>query len=92
MKHLLQILTFLVGLLSITTHAVAAQDVGNMSDIQVSEYAIRMSEVMEEIQQRQLCAEKDTSCVRAEFARHGVSYDDKESVQKRLALMVGSFY
>ena len=66
--------------------------VEHMSDVEVSEYAIRMSNALENIQKNQLCQPNDDSCVRSELARHGVSYDDKEAVKKRLAIMVGSIY
>jgi len=90
MKHLLQVFTFLIGLFLASMYAVASPEVDHMSNIEVSEYAARMSQVMADIQYRQICTSQDTHCVRAEFARQGVSYDDKESVQKRLALMIGS--
>jgi len=92
MKPVLYVFVFFTGLLLNFTPALASPDVAQMSDIEVSEYAARMSEVITEIQYRQLCSIQDTYCVRAEFARHGVSYDDKESVQKRLLLMVGKVF
>ena len=92
MKSALGVFIFLGGLLLNMTRAMASPDVAHMSDIEVSEYAIRMSEVITEIQHQQLCSMQDTYCVRAEFARHGISYDDKESVQKRLVLMVGKVF
>ncbi len=92
MKRLLQIMVFMAGLSLATVRAVASPDVDQVSDSEVSEYAIQMSEIIEEIQYRQICAVQDTPCVRAEFTRHGVSYDDKESVQKRLLLMIGKVF
>jgi hypothetical protein len=89
MKYLFQALVIFVGLFYGAIYAVASPDVEQMSDIEVSEYAVHMSKVLEKIQYRQLCASHDTHCVRAEFARHGLSYDDKVSVQKRLIIMVG---
>ena len=91
MKPVSHVLIFTAGLL-LTMRAFATPEVAHMSDIEVSEYAVRMSHVIEDIQYRQLCAMHDTACVRAEFARHGVSYDDKEPVQKRLVLMVGKVF
>jgi len=90
MKRVLQILLFIVGLPLMTLSVVASPSVDLMSDIEVSEYAVHMSRVLEQIQYRQLCAMNDTYCVRAEFARQGIAYDDKVAVQKRLVLMVGS--
>lgn len=92
MRHLLQALTFLAGSFVTSTYALASPEVDHMSDIEVSEYAARMSQVIDDIQYRQVCTSQDTRCVRAEFARQGVSYDDKKSVQKRLALMIGSMH
>jgi len=92
MKPVLYALIFIAGLLLASSRVFAMPDVAYMSDIEVSEYAERMSHVIEEIQYRQLCTVQDSDCVRAEFARHGVSYDDKESVQKRLLLMVGKVF
>ncbi len=89
MKLLLQILLFIAGLSLIALRADASPSVDHMSDIEVSEYAVHMSRVIEQIKYRQLCAVNDTHCVRAEFTRNGLSYDDKVSVQKRLILMVG---
>ncbi len=93
MRQLLQALVLMAGLLFIPAYVLASPEVDRMSDIELSEYAVQMSEVIEEIQYRELCvAQQDTSCVRAEFARQGVSYDDKASVQKRLALMIGNMH
>jgi len=72
--------------------AVASPDVERMSDIEVSEYAIRMSTVLESIQYQQLCQLHDIQCLRAEFLRYGLHYEDKEQVQKRLALLISSMY
>jgi len=92
MRQLLQALILMAGLLFIPLHALASPEVDRMSDIEVSEYAVQMSKVIEEIQCRELCVAQDTSCVRAEFAHHGVSYDDKALLQKRLVLMIGSMH
>ena len=92
MKHLLRSVALITGLALSTVRAVASPEVDRMSDIEVSEYAVHMSSVLENIQYRQLCVSQDTRCFRAEFARHGISYDDKISVQKRVVLMIGSVY
>lgn len=94
MKHILRTVTLIAGLALSSMRAVASPlpDVERMSDIEVSEYAVQMSSVLESIQNHQLCGTNDTHCVRAEFARHGISYDDRESVQKRVILMIGSVY
>ncbi|NOQ88527.1 MAG: hypothetical protein GQ550_06340 [Gammaproteobacteria bacterium] len=91
-KHLLRSAALIAGLALSSIRAVASPDVDRMSDIEVSEYAVQMSSVLQKIQNRQLCASQDTGCFRTEFARHGISYDDKESVQKRVVLMIGSVY
>jgi len=92
MRSMLHVFVFSGGLLMNTAHALASPDVAQMSDIEVVEYGARMSQLLRKIQSRQLCSMQDTSCVRAEFARHGISYDDKESVQKRLVVMVGKVF
>ncbi|MBE9559779.1 MAG: hypothetical protein IMF15_03270 [Proteobacteria bacterium] len=92
MKHLLRSVVLIAGFALTTVRAVASPDVDRMSDVEVSEYAVQMSSVLENIQYRQLCALRDAHCFRTEFARHGISYDDKESVQKRVVLMIGSVY
>jgi len=92
MRSALGVFVFSGGLLLNMTPVIASPDVAHMSDIEVSEYAVRMSEVITEIQYHQLCSMQDTYCVRTEFARHGISYDDKEPVQKRLVLMVGKVF
>ena len=92
MRSAIRVLVFSGILLLNMTSVVASPDVAHMSDIEVSEYGVRMSEVMTEIQHHQLCSMQDTYCVRAEFDRHGISYDDKESVQKRLVLMLGKVF
>ncbi len=91
MKHVLQFILVLTGLL-FSTVTLASTEVEKMSDIEVSEYAARMAEVMDKIKNRQLCGSHDASCVRDEFARNGISYDDKVLVQKRLAPMIGTMY
>ena len=92
MKHIFQITALIAGLALTSVSAVASPDVDRMSDIEVSEYAVKMSRLMDKIQNSQLCVSRDTYCVRSEFARHGISYDDKESVQKRIVIMIGSVY
>lgn len=92
MKHVLQKTALITALVLTTVRAVAAPDVDRMSDIEVSEYAVRMSSVLQNMQHYRLCGSHDTQCARDEFARHGLSYDDKESVQKRLVIMIGSIY
>lgn len=85
-------LVLTLGLLWSSVAAMASPPVDVMSDAEVSEYAIRMSELLDKIQDRHLCISDDVRCVRAEFFRHGVSYDDKEPVQKRLVIMKGSIH
>ncbi len=92
MKPVFQVTAFIAGFLLMSLPTVASPDVDHMSDLEVSEYAVRMSRVIEAIQYRQLCPVQDTYCMRVEFARQGISYDDKESVQKRLVLMVGKVF
>lgn len=92
MKYPMQIFSLLAGSLLVMNPVLASSDVDHMSDVEVQNYAVRMSEVMDDIQNQQICEVQDTRCVRAEFARQGVSYEDKKSVQKRLALMVGTLY
>ncbi len=94
MKHIFQIVALIAGLALTSMHAVASPDVDRMSDIEVSEYAVKMSSLMDKIQNSQLCVSRDTHshCVRSEFARNGISYDDKISVQQRIVLMIGSVY
>jgi hypothetical protein len=71
---------------------VASPAVDIMSDSEVSEYAIRMSSVLQKISNRQICMAEDLRCICAEFARHGLSYEDKEPVMKRLSIMIGSIH
>jgi len=90
MKQFWSSTVFVVSVLLSSARVMASPAVDKMSDIEVSEYAERMSNVLEQIQSKQLCLSNDKHCVRAEFARNGVSYDDKESVKQRLFIMVGS--
>ena len=92
MNKFLLYVTLILSLLLPSMHAIASPMVDRMSDIEVSEYAIQMSTVIENIQDRQLCLSNDVTCVRAVFARHGVSYDDKEAVKKRLYIMMGTIH
>lgn len=92
MKRVTQSAVLAVGLLFSTMRAVAATDVEHMSDIEVCEYAARMSTALENIKSQQLCELQDTQCVRTELARYAVSYDDKEMVQKRLLILMGSLH
>lgn len=92
MKPVIQSVVLAAGLLLSTMRAVASPDVNHMSDVEVCEYAARMSNALEKIQYYQICDQRDTQCVRTEMARYGVSYDDKETIQKRLVIMVGSIH
>ena len=92
MNQLTRVTVLMAGLALSSMRAVASTEVDKMSDIEVSEYAVRMSSVLEKIQHRQLCAPGDMHCVRTVFDRNGLSYDDKESVQKRLVWMVGDIF
>ena len=92
MKRLLTTMALVLGLLLSTVRAIASQDVDHMSNIEVSEYAIRMSEAIDDIRENRLCHSDDISCLRTEFLRHGVDYDDKRAVQKRIVIMIGSIY
>jgi hypothetical protein len=92
MKRVVQSAFLAAGLLFSTIRAVASPDIDLMSDIEVSEYAARMSRVLENIQYYQLCEQQDARCVRTEMARYGISYDDKETVQKRLTIMIGTIH
>ena len=92
MKRVTQSVVLAAGLLFSTVRAVAATEVEHMSDIEVCEYAARMSTALDNIKSHQLCEQKDTQCVRTELARHGISYDDKEMLQKRLHILMGSLH
>ena len=92
MNRFIQTAILSAGLLLSSMRVMASPAVDNMSDMEVSEYAIRMSAVLEKINSEQLCLTSDHRCVRNEFARNGVAYDDKEAVQKRLVIMIGSIY
>lgn len=92
MKRFLLWLTLFLGLLFSSGNAFASSSVEHMSNIEVSEYAIRMSNVLENIQNNHLCRSDDVSCIRAEFKRNGISYDDKKAVQKRLLILIGSIH
>ena len=92
MKPVIQSAAFAAGLLMSTVRAVASPDVDLMSDIEVTEYATRMSSALSNIEYYQICEPRDAECIRAELARYGISYDDKETVQKRLVILVGSVH
>lgn len=92
MRPVIQSAVFAAGLLMSTVRAVASPDVDLMSDIEVTEYAERMSNALNNVQYYQICEPQDTQCISAELARYGVSYDDKETVQKRLVILVGSVH
>jgi hypothetical protein len=92
MKRVIQSVVLIAGLLLSSVRAVAATEVEHMSDIEVCEYAARMSSALENIESYQICEQQDTKCVRTELARYGVSYDDKEMVQKRLVILIGSVH
>ncbi len=92
MKTIVRTAALITGLVLTAARAVATPDVDAMSDIEVSEYAVRMSSVLEKIEHNHLCVSQDVQCVRAELARNGISYEDKEPVQKRLVILIGSMY
>jgi len=92
MSRFFQVIIFSSALLLSSMRAIASPEIDNMSDAEVSEYAILMSDVLERIYSEQLCQASDDTCVRFEFARSGVAYDDKEAVKKRLLIMLGSIY
>ncbi|MDB4575695.1 hypothetical protein N9112_01920 [bacterium] len=92
MKRVIQSVVLIAGLLLSSVRAVAATEVEYMSDIEICEYAARMSTALENIKSHQICKQQDTQCVRTELARYGVSYDDKEMVQKRLVILIGSVH
>jgi hypothetical protein len=92
MKRVIQSVVLIAGLLLSSVRAVAATEVEYMSDIEICEYAARMSTALENIKSYQICKQQDTQCVRTELARYGVSYDDKETVQKRLVILIGSVH
>ena len=92
MKHVIQSVVLIAGVVLSSMRAVAATDVDHMSDIEICEYAARMSTALENIRYYQICEQQDTQCVRSELARYGVSYDDKEILQQRLVIMTGSVH
>jgi len=92
MKRVTQSVVLAAGLLLSTVRAVAATEVDHMSDIEICEYAARMSTALDNIKFYQICEQQDTQCVRTELARYGVSFDDKEMVQKRLVILIGSVH
>ena len=92
MKRVTQSVVLAAGLLLSTVRAVAATEVDHMSDIEICEYAARMSTALDNIKFYQICEQQDTQCVRTELARYGVSFDDKEMVQKRLLILMGSLH
>lgn len=92
MNRVTQSVVLAAVLLLSTVRAVAATEIEHMSDIEICEYAARMSKALENIKSSQICEQQDTQCVRTELARYGVSYDDKDMVQKRLVIMIGSVH
>jgi hypothetical protein len=88
MRNLILIITLLFPVAKV----MASPAVDIMSDNEVSEYAIRMSSVLDKIRDGRLCITEDIRCISAEFARHGMSYADKEPVIKRLSIMIGSIH
>lgn len=92
MNQSLRKLMLIIMFLFPSAAVVASPAVDVMSDSEVSEYAIRMSGVLQKISNRQLCMAQDLRCISAEFARHGLSYEDKEPVMKRLSIMLGSIH
>ena len=85
MKHVIQSVVLITGLLLSSMRAVAATGVEHMSDIEICEYAARMSTALDNIKYYQICEQQDTQCVRTELARYGVSYEDKEILQQTSA-------
>jgi hypothetical protein len=85
-------LIFMSALLLSPMHAIAVSDVDHMTDAEVTDYASRMSITLKQIQDNQLCVSDDVNCLRKEFARQGVSYDDKVAVQQRVMLMITNIY
>ena len=92
MNKCLQRVTLVAGLLLATMRALASPDINSMTDKEVTEYAIHISDVIQVIQRYELCVAGDESCLRAELERLGIPYEDKTSVQKRLLVMVGSIH
>ena len=92
MKRAIQSVVLIAGLLLSSMRTVAATEIEHMSDIEICEYAARMSTALENIKSYQICEQQDTQCFRTELARYGVSYDDKDRVQKRLVILVGSVH
>jgi len=92
MKRVIQSVVLIAGILLSSMRTVAATEIEHMSDIEICEYAARMSTALENIKSYQICEQQDTQCFRIELARYGVSYDDKERVQKRLVILVGSVH
>lgn len=92
MKHILKKTFLASALLLASTYAAASPEVEDMSDIEVSEYAAKISAALENIQFSRLCEPLDRQCERTELARYGISYDDKKIVQKRLVIMIGSVH
>ncbi|MBT8118208.1 MAG: hypothetical protein KJN89_00710 [Gammaproteobacteria bacterium] len=92
MKRVIQSVVLIAGVLLSSMRTVAATEIEHMSDIEICEYAARMSTALENIKNYQICEQQDTQCVRTELARYGVSYDDKEGVQKRLVILIGSVH
>jgi len=92
MTSLLQRTGLIMGLIFSTMRVTASPDIDTMSDMEVTEYAIRYYEVVQSIEKHQLCQNGDISCIRAQFQLNGISYDDKESLQKRLVILLGSIY
>lgn len=90
MYRFVRVTLLISGLLLSSMRAMASPAVDYMSDMEVSEYAIRMSEVLEKIHREQLCMATDDQCVREECARNGVVLADKDALRKRLHIMIGS--
>lgn len=92
MNKCLQRVTLVAGLMLATVRAVASPDIDSMSDKQVTEYAIYISDLIQVIQLYEICEQDDEACLRVELERFGISYEDKNSVQKRLVVLVGSMH
>ena len=92
MKRVIKSVVLIAGLLLSSMRTVAAAEIEHMSDIEICEYAARMSTALENIKSYQICEQQDTQCFITEIARYCVSYDDNDRVQKRLVILVGSVH
>ena len=90
-RSIITVSRVMVLLVTATPAMASSPDIDRMSNREVTEYAIKMSRLIDEISRRELCDKQDHACLREEFSRHGVQYDDREALNKRLHLMIGSF-